>query len=1167
MRMRHFAGSAAIAVLALAAAPAAFAQATTGGVAGRVVNDAGQPVAGATVVITHLPTNSSTTTVTDSQGNYVVLNQRVGGPYTVSVTAQGFTQETVDIATIGIGEPTSADVTVHAASAVKEVTITGTRAKGLTAPRTRVSTQEIVTLPSQGRDLKDFARKSPYVVLDPTNSNALIINGQNNRSNSITIDGIKQTDTFGLNGNGYPTQRTPISLSVVQSLQVEVSPFDVIYGDFQGGTVNVVTKSGSNDFHGEAFYEYDNNHLRGSSFFAPGATTPTPVKSGFSEKTWGVFLSGPIWKDHAFFVLDYENFVGTTPVTTGPTGSGQPTQVLGVQQSDVDAVTAIMKSVYHYDPLGWQTASIPIHDRKFFAKLDWNISDQHRAVFEYQKTDGGAFNTTGSGSNGCGATSASTPCLSLLSKDYTLQTNLSIYKGQLFSHWTDAFTTEVSYSHQEADNISTPTTKPFAEFQVFLPTTKFNANGTAICTAASPCPSIVLGTDISRQANALTDKIDQLRLKGDYRWNGHTFTAGYELQMIDVYNLFIQRAIGQYQFNCETTTACNDTTYMSNLAGQIAYRVAYANTADNATNDGAASFKYDQHTLYLQDEWAVLPNLTIRAGVRDDFYTSGDKPRLNPAFFAAYGYNNNKNLDGMGVIQPRVGFNWRPLSKTTVYGGYGLFEGGSPLVWISNSYSNPGNLLGTVVCTQLNWSAATGCPGNPGDTNPLVGVTGGAPGKAVLDQNTNSANLGTGSANGIAPGVQPVSIWKATIGVRRDFDLNFIRLGDNWHASAEYVDSEVNKALYWQDVYMQKFLNATAAPDGRPTFGSTLAGGATLYGSNARLNRTDVVLFNTNQGFSDQWTLALGKEWRDGPLQGLSIDASYTNTIAKDVNPGTSSVATSNYRQVAFANPNNPGLGTSNYEIRNLSKFVIEYDHKWFGDLMTRVGLYAQNRSGFPFSYTFNDNSNSSNGAASGMFGYNSLITGSGTELLYVPKVDPATHLVTATSDPLVSFSSAFLDTSNTANFVKYNGVSMPQIQAFNQFLKDTGLIKDAGRIAPRNGFRSRDVTTVDFHFGQEFPAFIPNGSKLEAYMDILNLGNMINNHWGVLQQASFPYALAPITAQNCQAGFSPATGTGSCLKGNGNFYQYNSFVQKSESANFSSQSTWQIKIGFRYKF
>jgi L-2-hydroxyglutarate oxidase LhgO len=203
MRIRNIAGGAAVALLALTAAPAAFAQITTGGVGGRVTNDAGQPVAGATVTVVHTPTGSKSTTVTDGQGNFAVINLRVGGPYHVGVAAKGYGDQSVDVASISIGDPTAADVVLHAGTAVTEIVVVGTpRSKDSMGPSTKVNQEALQTLPSLSRDIRDFARTSPYAVLDPTNSNAMIIMGQNSRSNTITIDGVRQSDDFGLNANG-----------------------------------------------------------------------------------------------------------------------------------------------------------------------------------------------------------------------------------------------------------------------------------------------------------------------------------------------------------------------------------------------------------------------------------------------------------------------------------------------------------------------------------------------------------------------------------------------------------------------------------------------------------------------------------------------------------------------------------------------------------------------------------------------------------------------------------------------------------------------------------------------------------------------------------------------------------------------------------------------------
>jgi outer membrane receptor for ferrienterochelin and colicin len=1132
----RFAYGAAAAVLALAAAPAVYAQVTTGGVAGRVTDSSGKPVANATVVVRHDPSGTSTTTTTNTDGTYVVLNQRVGGPYTVSVSAPNYATAETQVAAVGIGDPTSADVVMSAAGAneVAEVVVTAVRSKDTMGPQTRITLTDVDTLPSLSRDIKDYLRKSPYVVLDPTNNNALIIGGQNNRANTILIDGVKQTDDFGLNANGYPTQRSPISLSVIQALNVDVAPYDVRYDEFQGGVVNIVTKSGGNELHGETFYEFDNQRMRGTDFIGPNGKD-TRFTTPFMERTYGATLSGPIIPDKLFFTLNWEKYESNQPSSFGPSDDASASvNVPGVTTAEANQVRGILQSKYGYDPLGWTTAKLPIEDQKFFAKVDWNITDNQRAVFEYQHTNGEAQNNTGE------STSSTSPSLALLSKWYNLDTDLSVYTAQLFSHWTDNFSTELSFSHKVAANDSEPLAgTSFAQFQVYMPGTAFNANGSPICTAASPCPSVILGPDISRQANILTNTTDEIRFRADYRVGDNTITAGVESEKVSVYNLFVQNANGAYVFN-----SIND------LQNGNAFSLKYQNAADNVSADGAASFAFRTNSAYLQDEWNVTPSLSLRAGVRYDWYTSGDSPLLNPAFQSAYGFANNKNLDGMSVVQPRLGFNWRPISGLSIFGGAGLFQGGTPNVWISDSYSNPGNLIGTVTCTTAN--EATVCPGA------LQGVNGFQVGNGAKGANTTSANLGTGTVNAIAPGFEPASIWKASVGFRYDFDINRWGLGSDWHVGGDFIDSQVNNALYWQDVYQGAYncavtltctnttthITYTAAPDGRPEYGSTLPGAQTLFGTNARQNREDVVLFDTHRGYEREFTLWMEKDFKDGWLTGFDVAYSYTGMWDKDVNPGTSSVATSNYREVADSNYNGQTLANSNYLIKHDHKLTLEYDHAWWGDNLTKIGIFFQDRSGLPFSYSFQD-SNTSTGASTGMFGLNSLYTTSGTELLYVPKAD-STGNVTLTSDPRVAYASGF------------------NIAGFNQFLHQSGLIKYNGQISPRNAFFSKDVVTTDLHFAQQFPAFFPGAAKLEAYMDIIDLGNLLNKKWGVLEQTGFPYTLSPIIAQNCQLAACGANGTG-------NFYQFNAYNPKFQSVNTPSvvanTATWQIKIGIKYKF
>src|SRR5690606_35772865 len=183
------------------------------GMRGQVTDENGAPVANATVTIRHQPTGTTSTAVTSGEGLFNARNLRVGGPYAVTVTAPGFDTQQVTVPAIGIGDPAQVDVLVWTAGAtdVAELVITGAAPQGLqTGPRTRINANDIDTLPSISRDIKDLVRTSPFATLDPSNNDALIIGGQSNRVNALMIDGVRQGDDFRLHANAYPTQNSPI---------------------------------------------------------------------------------------------------------------------------------------------------------------------------------------------------------------------------------------------------------------------------------------------------------------------------------------------------------------------------------------------------------------------------------------------------------------------------------------------------------------------------------------------------------------------------------------------------------------------------------------------------------------------------------------------------------------------------------------------------------------------------------------------------------------------------------------------------------------------------------------------------------------------------------------------------------------------------------------------
>ena len=1087
-------GASAAAIL-LATSGAAFAQETTGGVRGTITDGAGVPVANATVIITHTPSGTSNTVVTGNDGGYYARNLRVGGPYTVSVSSSQGSVEGV-LPSIGIGTPGVLNLTVQSgaseeAYAVADIVVRGVRSGGLqTGPRTRVNAEQIETLPSISRDIKDFARTSPFASVDSTNNDALVLGGQNSRSNAFMVDGTRQSDDFGLAANGYPTVNSPISVSVLEAVQVDVAPYDVQYGNFQGGVINSVTKSGGNEFRGEVFYETTSDSMQGDTFsyedMTTGQVNNRTVSGDFEETTWGATISGPIIKDRLFFVANYEEFEAVRPVLTGPSGSGATNEVPGITQADVDAVRDITRSVYGYDPLDWKADQLTTFDEKIFLKLDWNINDMHRAVVSYQQTEGSTLNLNGT------STSNSTPSLGLLSQGYEFQTNLVSYKAQLFSDWTENFSTEFSYTRKEAENITSNLAgSDFAAVRVYLDPAGFDNR------------SIMFGPERSRHANQLTNDLDQFRLVGKYQAGNHRLTFGYERENLEIYNVFVQAANAEYEF----------ASLADFEAGRASY-INYQNAGSNNKIDGGAAFGYSTNVLFAQDEFELNDRLTLRAGLRFDWYEMDDQPLENAAFEQAYGFKNTHTLDGISQLQPRFGFNYRVDDTFQVYGGFGLFLGGSPNVWVSNNFTNTGNLIGQFSCradgyTSNNARSARVCSAE--EMAALQVTDGTNPAQIAKDRVTESAALGTGAINVIDPTFDMPSIWKFSLGATKDFDLSRWNLGEGWNVRTEYVHSEVENAVGWIDLNMANNV-AGEGPDGRPIYSEDMT------------NQNVLMLTNFKGGDTDQFTIGVNKNWYEGWAEGLGFDLSYTYVDSNDVHPGTSSVASSNYGQMAVFDPNNPDVATSNYEIKHSTKLNLSYRRAFFGDYRTSFNLFGERRSGLPYSHTISNSGAGINGE---------MYSSRNRSLLYVPTPD-ASGVVTANSDPLVTYGAGF------------------DFDAFNNYLQQTGLLKYAGQAAPRNSSKSPDVTKFDLRIAQELPAFFPNGARLEAYVDIENLGNLLNDEWGVIQQMGFPYFSRGVT------------GT---VNRETNQFHYTGYRDWTANGNYNNQSVWQVKVGVRYKF
>jgi outer membrane receptor for ferrienterochelin and colicin len=907
-----------VALLALLAggasfAPAALAQETSAQIVGRVATAAGEPVRGARVVVTHGPSGAVASFETNQEGRFSAPGLRVGGPYKLEVSAEGFEDVTLEGAFLQVGQPFPVQVSLKS-STLEEVLVAGTRTRDATAAAgSNFTADDIAALPSIGRDIKDLLRVDPRVFIDRTNSDSLSIAGTNSKYNSLVVDGIRQNDDFGLNNNGYPSSRSPISLDAIESLSVKVAPFDSYYSKFTGGQVSIVTKAGTNEFRSSAFFN------RNSDSWAGDRSRNNALAFTFDETNWGATLGGPILADRLFFFLSYEKTEQERPEDVGFTGSGFPVEISAITAADFSQVAAIAQSVYGYD-VGALPSVRDESDEKILLKLDWNIMDGQRASVTYQRNEGVDINVPNS-----------SPSLRRLGYDsnwYFRPQNLEQLSLQVFSQWSDAFSTEFKAGRKEVSASQDPVRgKGFGEVQ--------------ITTAGGG--TIFIGPDQFRHANVLTNDLNQFRLQGKYLLGDHTITAGVELEQLDVFNQFVQNSLGQYFFSS-----------IADFQARNARQYVYNNATSNNAADGAAKFGYETLSFYLQDRFEVTPTLSLMAGVRIDQYSSGDRPVSNSTFQSRYGLANTETYDGRDIVQPRLDFEWEPFERAKLRGGAGLFGGGIPNVWIANSFSNDG-----VTTVQQTIVRPTTGPLTALQAAALNAVNPAAIPAAVLT--AQAALRGDGPVNALDPGFEIPSSWKYNLNYEQRFDLG--RFGEDYRFSADVIYTKVKDAVLWRDLRLTR---TGTAPDGRPIYtrrAGTQAG-------------NDLLLTNTGEGDATVFSLSLDKVFRTRAGR-FDVGVDYGYQDVSEVNPGTSSTALSNWDNVATSDPNDPALATANTEIEHRATLRLNWRKALFGDYETSAGLFVDRRSGLPYSYTF--------GAGTAVFG-DPRQAARQRQLLYVPR-------------------------------------------------------------------------------------------------------------------------------------------------------------------------------------
>ncbi len=635
---------------------------TTGSLSGVVKDPDGAVVPGVTVVATFEATNTRYATVTDTAGRFRILNVRVGGPYRVEATLAGFQTATATDTFVRLGEDTHLSFNLQLEAATGEILVVS-ESSPLIGPlkmgsASSVSQASLVALPSTDRNLYDFARTNPVMsTYSPgEDSTILSVAGRNNRFNNISIDGAVNNDVFGLAGSGTPGGQTtaqPISLDAVQELQLVTSSYDVRQGGFTGGSLNVITKSGTNDLSGSVYgYYADDSFVSDNDDLGAVGT--------FDDTEYGFTLGGKILRDKLFFFVGYESRDLSQPTGWSLDGSGGACYQNCGFTAQAEQLREFMIDAYGYDPGGTEQVTRETPNDKIFVRFDLNLNASNNLTLRHNYIDASNYIIRPSNSvyqfpnNGY---------------DFLNETNSTV--AQWNSVWGDGYFNEMRLTYQTIRDKRRSPTEAFPSITILSP----DGNGN----------DWEIGFEPFSTANSLDQDI--LEFTNDFTFfaGDHEIVIGTHNEWYSFSNVFIQQSYGDYTFD-------NLDTFYAGIARQYDY--TFANDPANPADE----FDIWQFSLYAGDTWRVKPNLTLVGGLRLDVPYFPETPEYNPLVEETFGVRTDVIPDGNMLWSPRVGFNWDITGDSTkqLRGGVGLFTGRTPFVWISNNYGRTGTRQTTI---------------------------------------------------------------------------------------------------------------------------------------------------------------------------------------------------------------------------------------------------------------------------------------------------------------------------------------------------------------------------------------------------------------------------------------------------------------------------------------
>ncbi|MGZ6142452.1 MAG: TonB-dependent receptor, partial [Myxococcales bacterium] len=834
------------------AAPALFAQGVTGSaMTGTVKNQGGEPVAGATVMLRNTATGAVFTGVSGPNGAFFIDNVPPGGPYELTTAAEGYQANIQQDIVLSVGQRMAANITLRPPQ-VEEIVVTARRFdqnadRGRTGASTVVRNSTIQQMPLSGRNFTDL------IGLDPRISSSSV-NGQNNRYNNIQIDGGANNDLFGLAASGTPggqANAKPLSVEALQEFVVQVAPFDVRYGNFAGGLINAITKSGTNDFHGAVYGYTQQKALANQNRYINGQNVTDPNFGAFHTWQYGAVLGGPIVKDKAHFFVSVDLQSKSAPFGGQFNMTGDDVtdaKNVGITKADVDRFNTILAKYGITNQGSFLAPNLGNPDRNVFAKVTTSVIPNSELEISYNFVNANSdvlirAPFTAENSNPGGLRDG----YELSNAGYFFQDYTNTGRAKLTTNWDEGHLSNEFLGGFQIirDQRTTPTDSPLIFVQA---------------------PSggwLAAGQERFSQANELDQNIFQLQDNVTFSQQDHRITLGSSNEFFNFRNVFLQGGTGVWGFSSlDALDAGTPFAFQRNVA------------VSSLTTPGTTKFRVAQFGLYLQDEWQVLQTFSVTPGIRMDVPYLSNAVQNPKLLTSPLNIDTSRVPSGNPLVSPRLGFNWdvKGNADTIVRGGGGIFSGRPPYVWVSNAYLNNGLAQVEIDCGSSSTKTLPTFTADPkNQPSQCPGVT------------PTAAN--TGEVDYYDPNTKYPQNLRAALGAdqRLPFDMVFT------------VDF-----LYERDVNGWYFQDTNLVPQGNNGEGRTMYGTTNTNGTATAVRADKTIIgnnfaiktFNMDGGHTGSATFQLQKQF--GRRYGVSV--AYTYSRSYDRMSLTSSIASSNYR-------------------------------------------------------------------------------------------------------------------------------------------------------------------------------------------------------------------------------------------------------------------------------